>query len=154
VQIGTLQFERSEQAAIAITGISSYTAGFEIFVTRRVRTGVPKSSEALSHARWHLPAGRESFQIGLRLSDGRKVISREHRPGLEPTGPILRPNGGSGTRYSFFSRWWAWPLPPSGPLEFVCQWLMFGITETRVSIGAELILDAAQRSVRLWPEPG
>lgn len=89
VQIDTLQFQRSERAAIAITGISAYTAGLEIFVTRRVRPGIPESSEALSHARWHLPAGRESFQIGLRLSGGRKVISRQHRPGFEPTGPIL-----------------------------------------------------------------
>jgi hypothetical protein len=29
---------------------------------------------------------------------------------------------------------------------------MYGIAETRVGIDAELILDAAQRSVRLWPQ--
>ncbi len=27
-----------------------------------------------------------------------------------------------------------------------------GITETRAGLDAELILDAAQRSIRLWPE--
>ena len=50
------------------------------------------------------------------------------------------------------SRWWAWPLPPAGPLEFVCEWPPFGIAESRTGIDAQLILDAARRSVRLWPE--
>jgi len=59
--------------------------------------------------------------------------------------------GGGGPRLQFW-RWWAWPLPPAGPLEFVCEWPAFGITETRAGIDAQMILDAAQRSIRLWPE--
>ena len=152
VQIETLRFEGSENAAIAVTGISAYSAGYEIFVIRRVRPGVPESSEDLSHARWHLPAGRKSFQIALRFPGGSEVIGRESNPEVEPDGPILRPNGGYGTEYSSFLRYWAWPLPPEGTLEFVCQWPMFEITETRVSIDTQVILDAARRSVRLWPE--
>jgi hypothetical protein len=58
---------------------------------------------------------------------------------------------GGGPRLQF-SRWWAWPLPPGGPLEFACEWPAFEITETRAGIDAQLILDAALRSVRLWPE--
>ena len=46
-------------------------------------------------------------------------------------------------------RWWTWPLPPRGLLEFICQ---LGTGETRVGIDAQLILDASQRSVRVWPE--
>jgi hypothetical protein len=53
-----------------------------------------------------------------------------------------------------FSRWWAWPLPPAGPLEFVCEWPAIGVAETRAVIDAQLILDAAARSTRLWPENG
>jgi hypothetical protein len=37
---------------------------------------------------------------------------------------------------------------PSGPLEFICQ---HGTGETRTGIDAQLILDAAQHTVRLWP---
>jgi hypothetical protein len=37
VPISTLQFGRSEQSAIAITGMSAYSNGFEIFVTRLIR---------------------------------------------------------------------------------------------------------------------
>ena len=42
----------------------------------------------------------------------------------------------------------------AGPLEFICQWPTLGISETRVSTDAELILGAARRSVQLWSEDG
>jgi hypothetical protein len=51
-------------------------------------------------------------------------------------------------------QWWVWPLPPAGPLEFICQWPVYGIGETRVGIDGQVILDAARRSVQLWPEDG
>jgi hypothetical protein len=66
-----------------------------------------------------------------------------HHGDTEPTGPILRLRGGGGTSHYQLMHWWAWPLPPSGPLEFICQ---LGTGETRVGIDAQLILDAAQRS--------
>jgi hypothetical protein len=60
---------------------------------------------------------------------------------------------GQGIRRRRSSRgWWAWPLPPSGPLEFVCHWPTLGTGETRVGTDAQLILDTAGRSIRLWPE--
>jgi hypothetical protein len=59
---------------------------------------------------------------------------------------------GGGGPHSFFSRWWSWPLPPKGTLDFVIEWPMLGIGETRASIDAQLILDAADHSIRLWPE--
>jgi hypothetical protein len=45
-----------------------------------------------------------------------------------------------------------WPLPPAGPLEFICQWPVYGIGETRIGIDGQLILDAARQSVQLWSE--
>ena len=94
-------------------------------------------------------AERRSFQISLQLSDGRTVTSGRQHGGAEPTGPILRSRAGGGTSHCLLMRWWAWPLPPSGPLEFICQ---LGTSETRVGIDAQLILDAAPRSIRLWPQ--
>jgi hypothetical protein len=85
----------------------------------------------------------------LQLSDGSKVIGGRPHSDAEPTGPILWPRGGGGSSHHLLMRWWAWPLPPSGPLEFICQ---LGTGETRVSIDAQLILDASRRSVRVWPE--
>jgi hypothetical protein len=148
VPVQALQFDRSEQAAAAITGISAYTNGFEIVVTRLIRPGAPGfDAETPSGTLAH-----ESFQISLQLSDGRQVISRRPHGDSEPTGPILRPRGGGGTSHYQLSRWWAWPLPPSGPLGFICQWPTLRTGETRVSIDAQMILDAARQSIQLWPE--
>jgi hypothetical protein len=148
VPIHTLQFDRSEQAAIAITGISAYTNGFEIFVTCLIRPGAPGFD---TYPPSGMPA-HGSFQISLQLSDGRKIISARPQGDSEPAEPILRPRGGGGTSHYQLSRWWAWPLPPSGPLEFICQWPTLRTGETRVGIEAQLILDAARRSVQPWPE--
>ena len=60
--------------------------------------------------------------ISLQLADGRTVASGRSHGDSEPTRPILRPRGGGGTSHYQHSRWWAWPLPPSGPLEFICHW--------------------------------
>jgi hypothetical protein len=160
VPIGTLRFEQSEQAAVAITGISAYSQGFEISVTRLIRPGLPGLDEAFPRpgdtpaARRAFLTDRRSFQISLQLSDGRTVTSDGPRGDAEPPGPILQQRGGGGSAHFQQSRWWAWPLPPAGPLQFICQWLPYGITETRVSIDAQLILDAARQSIQLWPENG
>jgi hypothetical protein len=37
-------------------------------------------------------------------------------------------------------------------LEFVCEWFTLGIAESRAALDAQLILDAADRVVRLWAE--
>ena len=148
VPISTLQFDRSEQAAIAITGMSAYSNGFEIFVTALIHPGGPGFDA-------ETPDGgmlaNKPYQISLKLSDGRTVTSGRPYGDSEPTEPILQLRGG-GTSHYQHSSWWAWPLPPSGPLEFVCCWPTLGTGETRVGTDAQLILDAAGRSSRLWPE--
>ena len=146
VPINTLAFGRSEQTAIAITGISAYSNGFEIFVTRLIRPDAPGFDEDwVSGA----PSGPESFRFSLRLSDGRTLTNDRALRDAEPTEPFLRSRGGGGTTHYQLRRWWAWPLPPSGPLEFICQ---LGTSETRIGLDAQLILDAAQRCVRVWPD--
>lgn len=159
VAAGPLLLAQGEQVAVAVTSIYAYPAGFEILVGARIRPdgrGGPGNREP--GGRQDLIAARRSFRFGLQLSDGSKVIGDHggHRtdPDAEPAGPILRPYAFGGGPRLQFSRWWAWPLPPAGPLEFVCEWPAFEITESRVGIDAQLIRDAAQRSIRLWPESG
>jgi hypothetical protein len=150
VPINALRFDGSEQTAIAITGVWAYSNGFEFFVTRLIRPDVPGFDEdSVPGAPRGIFAERQSFQVSLRLADGSKVISGRSDGDAEPTGPILRSRGGGGSSHRMVLRWWAWPLPPSGPLGFVCQ---LGAGETRVSMDAQLILDASQHSVRVWPE--
>jgi hypothetical protein len=153
VPIGTLHFDRSEQAAVAITGIAAYARGFEFFLARRIRPGTPgldqdPTPEMLRRSRRDL----EDFPVSVQFSDGRTAIAGGPYGDSEPTGPILQRRGGGGTSHSQLLRWWVWPLPPAGPLEFICQWPVYGIGETRIGIDGQLILDAALRSVQLWPE--
>ena len=149
VPINTLQLGRSEQAAIAMTGMSADSNGFEIFVAALIHPGRPGFDAETPEGGMLL---NKPYQISLQFSDGRTVTSGRPHGDSEPTGPILRPHGGGSTSHHQHSLWWAWPLPPSGPLEFVCHWPTIGTGEIRIGIDAQLILDAAGRSIRLWPE--
>jgi len=150
VQTSTVLLARTERAAVAVTGISAYSAGFELFLTARFRPerdgAGPPDPRVI----------RRSLRFGLQLSDGRKVIGRHGGPDDDsaPDGPILRAFMGGGTPRSHVSRWWYWPLPPAGPLEFVFEWSALGIPESRSAIEGQLILDAAARSIRLWSAGG
>jgi hypothetical protein len=145
VPIDTLHFDLPGYTAIAITGISAFSSGFEIFVTQLVRRDHPGfDPDPVAGA----IAESLFFELSLQFSDGRTAVTGRSHGDAEPTEPILQRRGGGGTSHYRQMRWWAWPLPPSGPLEFICQ---LGTAESRVGIDAQLILDAAQRSVRVWP---
>jgi hypothetical protein len=66
----TLRSDRSEQAAIAITGMSAYSNGFEIFVTALIKPGGP-GFDAETPDRGML--ANRPHQLSLQLSDGRTV---------------------------------------------------------------------------------
>jgi len=155
VPIDTLPLARTDQVAVAVTGLSAFSAGVEIFLTARIRPSASHPEEHLPGGPRDLAASRRSFRLGLQFSDGSKAAGS---PGGRPdhdselAGPVLYPFAGGGGPHSFVSRWWTWPLPPAGPLEFVCEWPAFGIAESRAGLDAQLILDAARRSIRLWPE--
>lgn len=153
VPISTLHFDRSDQVAVAITGLSAYSRGFEFFVTCLIRPGTHSfDPDPVPGADGPVLAASHSFQLSLQLADGTAAISERPPGDAEPARPILQPRGGGGTAYYQHSQWWAWPLPPSGPLEFICQWPMLGINETQVAIEAQLILDAARQSVQPWSD--
>jgi hypothetical protein len=152
-RIDLVDLVRTDQIAVAIAGISAYPSGFELFAIARLRAdGGPGNPGPGAPA----DMARRSFRFGMQLSDGRKVIGehgkRRPDPDSEPTGPILWQYLGGRGPHTHFSRWWAWPLPPPGPLEFVVEWPAAGIAETRAGLDAQLILDAARRSIRLWPD--
>jgi hypothetical protein len=155
VAAGPLLLGRTDRAAVAVTSLAAYATGFEVFLTTRIRLG-PRGTDGGPGAPQDTAEARRSFRFGLLLPDGTKVIADLYapRPGsdAEPTGPVLVPHAFGGRPGFQFSRWWAWPLPPEGPLEFVCEWPTMGIPESRAALDARLILDAARRSIRLWPE--
>ena len=82
-----------------------------------------------------LKTALESPAQGRREPDGGRL---EHDS--EPAcGPVLYPFADGGEPHLFVFRWRTWPLPPAGPLEFVCEWLTFGIAESRAGIDGAVV---------------
>jgi hypothetical protein len=154
VQVGTVRFPRAEPSEVAITAVLAYSNGFEFFVTRLLRPDGPGFGRRLGPTppglRSNGPAVDQPMTIGLEFADGSQVIGNVPAPpgNEEPPGRILHFGGGTGSSHRGDSRWWTWPLPPRGRMSFICQ---LDAAETRVSIDAQLVLDASRRSVRAWP---
>jgi hypothetical protein len=141
-----LLLARTDEVAVAVTAIWAFEAGFEFWVWAQFRHPGP----ALENE-----ADEQSLHIGLQFADGRKAANVGRLPesaGSEAAGLIMSPRGFGGGLRQRNRRYWVWPLPPAGPLAFVCQWTAFGIPEKRTEVDAQLILDAAERSVQIWPQ--
>ena len=87
---------------------------------------------------------------------GRRPSSIRVRGGGDPERPetpdiVLMQRGGGGGGASWDFRFWAWPLPPDGPLEFVAEWPSEGIELTRAEVDSAVVREAAARAVTLWP---
>jgi hypothetical protein len=111
----------------------------------------------------------EVLRFGVQFADGRKATSSPlpvpprdgsmnrlsvdsaSGQGKSPsTAPSLWRRGGGGTGNRYDQRYWLWPLPPPGPLAFVCEWPSEDVELTRVEVDAEPILQAADHAILLW----
>ena len=100
------------------------------------------------------------FRFGIQFSDGSKATTLEDRHigyfgANRPPSPWLQPGGGGGGYSSsagFSAGYWVWPLPPAGPLAFVCEWPALGIPLTRREIDSGPIRAAAAKATPLWDE--
>jgi hypothetical protein len=161
---------RTDQLAIAIVEATAYTNGFELKLVRRLRK---QSYEEFEDFDFHHPVmwkrrqellekGQlppELFRFGVEFSDGSKATTLAGHPfeaGLDekPEGPVLMERGGGGGGGNWDERYWVWPLPPDGPLAFVCEWPAKGVPLTRREFDAGLIREAAAQVDVLWPDEG
>ena len=76
------------------------------------------------------------------------MTTLEQHRGLEQPperlqGPVLMPRGGSGSLERWHGAYWVWPLPPEGPVAFVCEWPIADIPLTRYELDSARIRDAA-----------
>jgi len=96
---------------------------------------------------------RDSFRLGVSLSDGRSSEQDHQVTSLDeqPRGVVLTQGAGSSSaRFSRFD-YWMWPLPPPGPVTFAFVWEEAGIRETLAQIDAAPLIEAAAQARELWP---
>jgi hypothetical protein len=159
---------RTEETAVAVTGIRAYPAGFGFTLDLRLRGIVPRDMrlhwplpDVVSDSMRLLPA-EAILRLTVEFADGRSV-SNFDRPTIgsgepDPDRPMM--SNAPGTSWGA-DEWYrdAWclaleyrvrPLPPPGPLTFVCEWPGRGIPGSRVEADGAAIRRAADAAVTLW----
>ncbi len=153
---------RSDDVAVAITGVEVYSTGFRFTLAVRVPRPRPEVGRGglFSLVDGHMHGGGVAAEshllLGLEYPDGRRASTLED---ARATGPrsssldelVLVSEGGSGDDTRVDQRYWVAPLPPHGPVAFIVSWPAFGVTESRTELDGGAIRGAASRSVTLWP---
>jgi hypothetical protein len=154
---------RTDEVAVALSGLRAYPNGFEFTVHARVRHedlpwGMsPTDSGADMRTR---QAPEKALRLGVLYADGRRaatMTSRDRQAGDEASGDHLTflEVGTGGTDRQWNGDFWVHPLPPDGLVTFVASWLLYGVAETRAELDSSVVHEAAGRAVILWPhEPG
>lgn len=145
---------RSEKAVVGVSGLMAHPNGFELSLTYMLRHRDPTSRWAHPTRLREQPSPNDFLRFGLLYSDGTMMTNFDDGwyDEADPPQALMQPTGGSGTDQRWDDRYWVWPLPPPGPLTFVCEWPACGIAETRASIDATLIREAAAGAIQLWPD--
>src|SRR4029450_11973429 len=151
---------RTDKTVVALAGIQAYPAGFGFTLWLRLRNVSAREEQQFPDLLTRVPFGGdplpdEFFRFGVQFADGRKATNLDppsYDPEHEPDRPVLIPHGGGGGGAVWDMEHWVWPLPPAGPLAFVCAWPGRGIAESRAESGAGVLLEAAGRAVTLLPD--
>lgn len=153
---------RTGEVAVAVLNLQVYSTGLAFAVAARMRQ-VPDRDEVRRGHGWFRtdePGGvlsEDFLRIAVVFADGQVATNLAGHHQLRTGGPIpperpvlSRGGGGSGGRRAD-ATYWLTPLPPPGPVAFVCECPGRGIGESRAELDAAMILDAVSRVVTLWP---
>ena len=153
-----IMLARTEQAAVAISGVRAYPNGFEFTVHARLRheddPGPGAGGLFNRHGRMTRTLN-EALRLGIMYADGRRAASPGGHPRPEDADGgrlVLFENGGGGSARTWDGNFWVHPLPPGGPVTFVVSWAEHGVTEARAELDGAAIGEAARRAAMLWPE--
>jgi hypothetical protein len=163
-----LVIARNERAAVCVTRLGAYPTGFEFELCVLLAPGEhdddldPMLFGPMRHERRRrgMKAGLpdEMLRFGVQFADGTKATNTAgpvfpHSDGPPPA-PVMNGGGGGGGGGAWNQTEWVWPLPPAGPLAFVCEWPEAAIPLSRAEIDAQPVLDAAGRAQRIFPDGG
>ena len=158
----SLVLARTDDTVVGLTDVRGYPAGFAFVL--RVRWGLvadPDEQPPWPFPDWGSPDPLDDeplpdavLRFGVQFADGRKVTNLDMYPfvpeDLPADQPVLVEGGGVGSEGGRLGGGAFWdlelvvqPLPPPGPLTFVCAWPARSIPEVRAEIDAGLILGAA-----------
>ena len=158
-----LRLAKTDDVLIIVRSVTAYENGFEFQVDIRfrdweVREKLGDFHGFGGHRRFLRGSSRELpdevFRFGVQFPDGSKATNVRPRYGDlddEPTPPMLMERGGGGGGSDWRQGYWVWPLPPSEPFHFVCEWPAAGIPLTRIEVDGALIVQGSTRTEELWP---
>lgn len=92
-------------------------------------------------------------RLEILFGDGSEWTNVGWRPffGKEPPADrVVVQRGGHGDERTFGTDWWIWPLPPPGPMTFVCSWPARGVHAARAVIDGDEIRARAAEAEVLW----
>lgn len=146
----------NDEVAVVIQGIACYPNGFE-FELRTVTRFEPDEEDESAHYYGLFGSGHpsrgaevppEQLRFGLSFSDGSKCTTLDPWNDLHDgeKGMQLHQGSGGGGNGQQHANLWVTPIPPEGPVEFVCEWPAFGIEETRRRIDGSHFIKAAGKS--------
>lgn len=164
----TLLIAKTDRVAVGVTDLLAFPTGFSLRVvafSRRSRGPGLRPEDVdpyWGESRRRREAGEEALpdellRFGVQFADGAKATSMGADAALSarggrPSGPVLSPHQGGGGRHAYSQEYWVWPLPPPGPLAFVCEWPAYGVGLSRVEVEAERVRAAAAGALAIWPE--
>lgn len=162
----TLLIAKTEGVGVGVTNLLAFPTGLKLRVIAFARrSGGPElrfedvggwGPQRARRIREDQALPDEMLRFGIQFADGGKATAvRDDGPIFgpgRPDGPVLMTRGGGGDGRTWHEDYWLWPLPPPGPLAFVCEWPAYGIGLTRVEIEAEQVREAAANALAIWPE--
>jgi hypothetical protein len=146
---------RTDDLAIMVRDLTCYTTGLGFDLDIRLRStpaGLqPHEVSELVHG-WGTAVDRRLL-VGIEYPDGRKASNLVPMLGAAPAEDqptVVVRGGGSGDR-SVEQGFWLTPLPPDGPVTFVCSWQVVGIEEARYVVEDAQLTSLSSRVEVLWP---
>lgn len=147
---------RTDEVTVSLSHLMVYPAGFEfeVFVD-----ALDDLSELNPFQISHRPRGQdmdplapEQLLLGFEFADGAKATNVRMGGNPGTTSPVLIGGGSSRDGGYAHQSFWLCPLPPPGPLEFVCEWPAARIPLTRTELDSAAIIEASSRAQTMFAD--